>query len=127
MHNAGHEGEGQKRQGYQLPDHRHRGALPDRPVLIHLRDAGWMAVQCFQEETVKLGLQSLLNHSRKVRDLSTLTVTLSQPEAVAIKDLLREFRKNVSTLIRESDTADSVYQINIQLFPLTKPKWQLEE
>lgn len=48
MHNAGHEGEGQKRQGYQLPDHRHRGALPDRPVLIPLRDAGWMAVQCFQ-------------------------------------------------------------------------------
>ncbi len=82
-----------------------------------------MAIQSYQEETIKLALDSLENHTKDIRDISTVSITVSREDLKEIKELTREYRKSVLRVIDESDIPkDSVYQLNIQLFPLTQVK-----
>jgi len=87
--------------------------------------ANWssVAVQRFQEETLNLALKSLLLHPKKTREINTLTVTVSREDAAAIKEMIENLRRSVVKLVEESNKADAVYQLNLQFFPLTKPKW----
>ncbi len=82
-----------------------------------------VAIQCYQEETMKLAINSLLKHSEKIRDISTLTMTISKEDMKALREMMSDFRKNAIKLVSESESADSVYQLNLQLFPMTKTKW----
>lgn len=84
-----------------------------------------VAIQKFQEETIKLALRSLTHDSRNVRDISTLTMTLTKPDIEAIKDITEQYRKTIIKLINESESGDTVYQLNIQLFPMTRSKWKI--
>lgn len=85
-----------------------------------------LAIQKFQEETIKLSLRSLTHDNRDVRDISTLTMTLSRPDMEAIRNITEQYRKSVIKVINESGPGDMVYQLNIQFFPLTQPKWKLQ-
>lgn len=85
-----------------------------------------VAIQTFQEETLKLAINSLLSQPKNVRDISTLTISLSKPEMEAIRELTEQYRKSIIKVINESGPGDSVYQLNMQLFPLTKPAWSLQ-
>ena len=85
-----------------------------------------VAIQTFQEETLKLAISSLSNHPKNVRDISTLTMSLGKPEMEAIRELSKQYRKSIIKVISESGPGDSVYQLNMQFFPLTKPAWSLQ-
>jgi len=84
-----------------------------------------IAIQNFQEETIKLALRSLTHHSRNIRDISTLTMTLTKSDIEAIKEITEQYRKSIIKVISESGPGDTVYQLNIQLFPMTRSKWKL--
>lgn len=80
-------------------------------------------VRKIQSELMYLGLESLMNGSPNEREVGTLTVCLTEAEFEKLKFELRHLRKRVlkDTLIaRERSKGDRVYQLNIQLFPLTK-------
>lgn len=81
-----------------------------------------IAIQNFQEETLKLSLNSLTNIPKNVRDISTLTVTVTKDDLEKIRELTREYRKAVLKVVNESEHPECVYQLNIQLFPLTRIK-----
>ncbi|MBN1757583.1 MAG: TIGR02147 family protein [Chitinispirillaceae bacterium] len=85
-----------------------------------------LAIQRFQEEAIKLAVNSLQNHPRNVRDISTLTVALSQSDMAAIREITEQYRREIVKVIHESGPGDTVYQINIQVFPMTQPKWRLQ-
>jgi uncharacterized protein (TIGR02147 family) len=82
------------------------------------------AVQEFQEETIKLSLHSLKNHSAGVHDIYTLTMGVSRNDMTGVQELIEEFRKSLIKLVSEGEKSDSVYQLNMQLFPMTRPKWK---
>jgi uncharacterized protein (TIGR02147 family) len=84
-----------------------------------------VAIQAFQEETLKLAINSLSNHPKNVRNISTLTMSLCKPDMEAIRELTEQYRKSIIKVMSESGPGDSVYQLNVQLFPMTKPKWSL--
>jgi uncharacterized protein (TIGR02147 family) len=84
-----------------------------------------VAIQTFQEEMMKRAMNSLLTHPRGVRDISTLTMSLSQSDMEAIREATLQYRASVIKIINESEKSDSVYQLNVQFFPMTKPKWNL--
>jgi uncharacterized protein (TIGR02147 family) len=84
-----------------------------------------VAIQTFQEETLKLAIESLSRHPKNVRDISTLTMSLGKPEMEAIRELTEQYRKSIIKVVSESGPGDSVYQLNVQFFPMTKPKWSL--
>ena len=83
------------------------------------------AIQRFQEETLKLALNSLDHHPKNVRDFSTLTMTISESDLEDIREITNHFRSSVIKVVHESEQADRVYQLNVQLFPMTKLKRDL--
>ncbi len=85
-----------------------------------------LAVQKFQEDAIRLAIGSLKNQPRNVRDISTLTVTLSENDMETIREITEQYRKSIIKVIHESGPGDTVYQMNIQMFPLTRPKWSLK-
>jgi len=85
-----------------------------------------LAIQKFQEETIKLSLRSLTHDNKNIRDITTLTMALSRSDMEAIKEITEQYRKSVIKVINESGPGDMVYQLNIQFFPLTQSKWKLQ-
>lgn len=73
----------------------------------------------FQAATIKLALESLDRHPRDRRDLSTLTVTLSESSIEQVKTALKALRQCILGLAEKDEKVDQVYQLNIQLFPLS--------
>lgn len=80
------------------------------------------AVHTFQESTLKLALHSLENHPRNLRDFSTMTMSIAGKDLEKIRELTKEYRKSILKIVQESNPADSVYHLNMQLFPMSKVK-----
>ncbi|MEQ1878070.1 MAG: TIGR02147 family protein [Bdellovibrionia bacterium] len=57
---------------------------------------------------------------RENRDLSAMTIGVSAEMAVRLKEMIQKFRKDVVKLVSEDSVTDVIYQLNMQLFPLTK-------
>lgn len=76
-------------------------------------------VRAFQGETLRLAEQSLEKIPPRRRDITTLTLTLAEKDITFLRERAAEFRRDLIRLAEESDPADSVYQVNIQIFPFT--------
>ncbi len=77
------------------------------------------AIRDFQKETINLSAEALELHPKEKRDISTITVALSSKDLPEIRERIRQFRQSILTLDNENE-ADTVFQINIQVFPVTK-------
>jgi len=78
-----------------------------------------LAVQAFQKENLKLAIEAIDRYERNLRDISTLTASVSEAGFNRIKKEIAAFRKRLAALIEKDELADRVYQINFQLFPLS--------
>jgi uncharacterized protein (TIGR02147 family) len=79
------------------------------------------AVQKFQRENLALASESIDRHSRDTRDLSTLTVGITDKGFERVREEIRAFRKRLVAIAEDDEPADRVYQINFQFFPLSRP------
>lgn len=79
-----------------------------------------IAVRNFQKETILLSSESLERHPQEMRDISSVTMNITEKEFVAIKDMIRKFRSSVIHYVNEVPEPDRVYQVNIQLIPLSE-------
>lgn len=79
-----------------------------------------LAISTFQRETLKMAMRSLDYHTPVERDISTLTITASRDDIKKIKEVTARYRKEVLRIIEESENSEAVYQLNVQLFPLSK-------
>jgi len=81
-------------------------------------------VRKLQAELIYLGLESLFQDQPQDREFGAQTLALTEAEFEQLKFELRQFRKrwfkDVS-VNRRSQKADRVFQLNIQLFPVTIP------
>lgn len=73
----------------------------------------------FQTDTMRLATEALESVPAKRRDISTLTLTLAEKDLPLLKERVAEFRRDLVRLAEESDPADSVYQVNVQVIPMT--------
>jgi uncharacterized protein (TIGR02147 family) len=78
-----------------------------------------LAIQAFQEETIRLSLESLSRHPKKHRDISTVTMNINEQNFQEIKERIKEFRSAVIKYVNEQSSPDRVVQLNMQLFPLS--------
>ena len=78
------------------------------------------AVRNFQEECWRLAGESWSRHPKEIRDLSTVTLTVCSKNLEEIRQRIRELRQSLLHMGSEGGDPDSVYQVNIQLFPLTQ-------
>lgn len=84
--------------------------------------SGWksVAVHTFQSETLRLALEGLDRIPKNQRNYSTLTMGLSEGDFEEVKNRVREFRQQLVKFIHSRPHGDRVYQMNIQLLPLTE-------
>lgn len=78
------------------------------------------SIALFQEATLQLALRSLKEDPRPMRDISTMTMNISAGNLQEIRDLIREFQENVAKLVEMTAESDRVYQLNLQLFPMSQ-------
>jgi len=79
-------------------------------------------VRKLQTQLMYLGLESLFQDSPNEREFGTLTMCLTKAEFEEIRFKLRQMRKNLhkdNSISRMSKKGERVYQLNIQLFPVT--------
>lgn len=79
-------------------------------------------IRKIQAELMYLGMESLLNGQANEREIGTLTVCLTESEFEKLRFELRHLRKRIlkdALVERERSPGERVYQLNIQLFPLT--------
>lgn len=76
-------------------------------------------VRAFQRETLRLAEESLERVQPRRRDVTTLTLTLAEKDLEFLRERSAAFRRDLIRLAEESDPADAVYQVNIQIFPFT--------
>ncbi len=74
----------------------------------------------FQTEMINLSKSALNLFPLKRRDISSLTLSLSQNAFTKIKTSIQAFRKDILTIASEDSNEDAVYQCNFQFFPITK-------
>lgn len=81
-------------------------------------------VRKLQMQLMYLGLESLYQDQAAEREFGSLTLALTEKEFEEIKFKLRQLRKSLhkdNSIARMNEKGDRVYQLNLQLFPVTNP------
>jgi uncharacterized protein (TIGR02147 family) len=79
-----------------------------------------LAIANFQRETMKLAQESLDRVPKAERDISTMTLGISSDALEKIQVLLQETRRKIAEIASGDHGSDRVFQLNLQLFPLSK-------
>lgn len=93
-----------------------------RALIESAEDVPVALVRKLQAELMYLGLESLYQDAATEREFGTLTLSLTKQEFEEIKFKLRQLRKQINkdnTIARMGSKGEKVYQLNIQLFPVT--------
>lgn len=79
-------------------------------------------VRKLQSQLMYLGLESLYQDQPTEREFGSLTLSLTKAEFEEIKFKLRQMRKSLNkdnSIARMKEKGERVYQLNLQLFPVT--------
>jgi uncharacterized protein (TIGR02147 family) len=79
-----------------------------------------LALQEMRAGAIRLALEALENQSKEERDISSLTLSLSEKGFDKLKGKLKEFRTAMMEIAREDQDVNRVFQVNLQAFPVTK-------
>lgn len=80
-----------------------------------------LAVNHFQKENLELASQAIDRVPRNLRDISTLTFSISENGRKEIFSELTHFRKKLIGIVTNDRDVNQVYQLNFQAFPLSNP------
>ena len=81
----------------------------------------------FQLVTMDMAKRSLQKHPGNKRDISFVSLTLSEESFARAKSEVQAFRKRLLLMARDEKKPDRVCQCNIQLFPVTKEQGDVDE
>jgi uncharacterized protein (TIGR02147 family) len=76
----------------------------------------------YQKATLELAKGALERIPPSERDISTLTMTLSEASFKTAVEEIRQLRKRLLKMAVDEPQPDRVFQLNMQLFPITKKK-----
>jgi len=88
----------------------------------NLEDIPVSLIRKIQSQLMFLGLESLFHDGPNEREFGTLTLSLTKNEFEELKFKLRQLRKQTykdNAIKRLSSKGERVYQMNLQLFPIT--------
>ncbi len=86
-------------------------------------------IRKLQMQLMYLGLESLYQDTAVEREFGSLTLALSHTEFEELKFKLRQMRKALhkeNSIARMNSKGERVYQLNLQLFPVTNPSKKLD-
>lgn len=98
-----------------------RGKLVQSDSVVSTGDeVASAAVAQFLKLMTLMGAESVDLFPADERDVSSVTLTLSEKNFREVKSLVQKFRKELLAVANRDADPEAVYQINFQLFPLTK-------
>ncbi len=80
-----------------------------------------LVVANFHREMIRLGAEAIERHPAEARDITSVTVSVRGDRMAEFKEKTAAFRRELLKMACEEEAADQVIQVNIQVFPLTKP------
>jgi len=83
-------------------------------------DISSKALRVSHKETLDMSKNKLDEVEVELRDFSSMTIAVDPKKIPDAKAIIREFRKKMASLLRDGDKTE-VYQMAIQLYPLTGP------
>ena len=89
------------------------------PKLRTTEDVTSTALKLSHLETLEMGKNKLEEIEVELRDFSSMTIAMDIEKLPEVKTIIREFRQKVTALLRDGKKTD-VFQLAIQLYPLTK-------
>ncbi len=79
-----------------------------------------MAIFKYHQQMLELAKSSLRYDSLEEREFAGVTISVSQKDLPTFKEKVRAFRKEMNELATMLKGEEEIYQINIQLFPLSR-------
>ena len=77
------------------------------------------AVRGYQAEAMDLAKAALEAHDPAVRDISSLTLTFRHEDLPLVRERIAALRDSLIQLSSETSRPDGVFQVNLQVFPVT--------
>lgn len=105
-------------------------ASKGRSLIENPEDIPVALIRRLQTQLMCLGLESLFQDSPTEREFGTLTLSLSKKEFEDLRFQLRKFRKQIhkdNSIQRMQNKGERVYQLNLQLYPVTDPAQTLTD
>ena len=78
------------------------------------------AIRQFQKDTIDLAKLALDTIPRAEREISTITMALSESDIGLVQGWVRDLRRQIQSLAESTRDPDRVYHLNVQLFPVAK-------
>lgn len=98
---------------------------PDGPLRVTAaaittgRKTSALQVDLFHQQTLRLAMESMDRFAKSERELSSMTLGIAPELLPMVKDILADARRRIGELAEASETASRVYQVNMQVFPLS--------
>jgi uncharacterized protein (TIGR02147 family) len=92
------------------------------PALTTGDEVAALGVAAFHRATMELAKRSIDKHPPASRDISGITMSISQDGFRRIKSELRAFRKRIQAIASADSAEDMVYQLNLHFIPLTRAR-----
>jgi hypothetical protein len=86
-----------------------------------IKDVSGILIPAYHKSTIELSAQALENIPAHERDMSNLTLGISEATFKNLSEKLRQFRREILEQAEKDETADRVYHLNLHLYPLSKP------
>jgi len=96
------------------------GLRPVDPVLTTGAEARRRAIANYHRAMLDSAKASIENIPSDERDISALTLCVSEGGLERLKERIQQFRKELLSLTAENQEGEQVVQLNMQLFPLTQ-------
>jgi uncharacterized protein (TIGR02147 family) len=90
------------------------------PSLTTGHEVGSLAIGNYHRQMLERAGASIEEVDRDLRDVSALTVCISESMVDELKSRIHQFREILLDLCDSDEAPQTVYQINFQLFPLTQ-------
>jgi uncharacterized protein (TIGR02147 family) len=91
-----------------------------QPKLVTDDEIRSVNVTNFHRSMIRQAEESLAQFKAADRHVGSITVAMKREKFDEVKKRLNEFRKELWALLEDTEGAEEVYQINFQLFGLTK-------
>lgn len=90
------------------------------PIISTGPEINSLGVVNFHRKMALLAAESYDRHTKKERTITSCTVNMSEDRFQDLKREIADFRRRALTLAGDADNSTRVFQLNIQLFPLSK-------
>jgi uncharacterized protein (TIGR02147 family) len=92
------------------------------PTLTTEHEVSALGAAAFHRQMLERAAQAIETVPRELRTLSALTVCISPETALEVKQRIHQFRESLTELCDADQSGTTVYQLNVQWFPLSSEK-----